>query len=52
MIRAHQHAESWKKGGEVEEKLGRSLGGFSTKISDGVTTPSEPIAGEALTHLW
>jgi hypothetical protein len=21
-------------------------------IADGVTTPSEPIAGEALTHLW
>lgn len=32
MIRTHQQAQEWKKGGEREEKLGRCGGGFSPKI--------------------
>ena len=43
VIRAHQHAESWKKRGEVEEKLGRSRGGFSTKIHIRCEGKGKPI---------
>jgi hypothetical protein len=32
VVRAHQHAESRKKGGPETQALGRSVGGFSTKV--------------------
>ena len=50
VIRADQHAESWKKRGvrvasrrEEEEKLGRSRGGFSTKIHIRCEGKGKPI---------
>jgi hypothetical protein len=43
----------------ITQKLLQTIRAYwgSTKANrsyttDGVTTPSEPIAGEALTHLW
>ena len=43
MIRAHQQAEEWKKGGEGEEKLGRCGGGFSPKIHIRGGSKGKPI---------
>lgn len=43
MIRAHQQAESWKKRGQEDEKLGRSRGGFSTKIHIRCEGKGKPI---------
>ncbi len=43
MIRTHQQAEEWKKGGEGEEKLGRSGGGFSPKIHIRGGSKGKPI---------
>jgi hypothetical protein len=43
VIRAHQQAEEWKKGGEGEEKLGRCGGGFSPKIHIRGGSKGKPI---------
>ena len=43
VIRAHQHAAGGKKGAFQEEKLGRSRGGFSTKIHIRCDGKGKPI---------
>ena len=42
VIRAHQHAAG-KKGGQTDEQLGRSRGGFSTKVHVAVDALGNPV---------
>ncbi len=44
VIRAHQHAAGGKKNGAEEEKLGRSRGGFSSKIHLRCEGTGKPLA--------